>query len=504
MTATANHKLRQFLGLADDDEVPELDGVGIRRISRDAGRKAAGTLHSDEDQDDRIYEVADSWGVRLIEILDETNVPGDTPLDLRPYGDAITRMERGELRAIIFAYDDRVDRDVVIHQQAVGRIDAQDGILLAGNQAITHKTEEAWTYSTLKSVLNESQKRKIRERVHTNVEKAVADGRVPYPSVTLGLELYGPNNHVRPVTDTQTLNVVREAFLKRSGGATIDEVRAYLADHGYVRTYQAVRRMLSSPLYIGEIRYGGKERANGTITPRYVKTGLFEPIVDPDVWQRVQDMRVIAGRYSKSERLLARLGILLCATCGARMTVMTRKVNGVEYAYYRCGRGRVNDCPAPVTISAPAIEQYVLAAASREVEYIVEHESSQQEAREAVAIAEAAARHVDDLEGKYMDLGPGKHPGALAKRNQARAEAHAKKVHADKLVARQTEDWLGAAAILADDSPAAIPAKRAILEPLMAGRVTVRRGTRGGRGGGGRIDDRVTIARRHPLRAPTA
>ena len=48
------------------------------------------------------------------------------------------------------------------------------------------------------------------------------------------------------------------------------------------------------------------------------------PIVDPSTWRRVQRI-VPRGRRPKSDRLLARLGVLRCATCGGRMVIGTTR-----------------------------------------------------------------------------------------------------------------------------------------------------------------------------------
>jgi PHD/YefM family antitoxin component YafN of YafNO toxin-antitoxin module len=69
-------------------------------------------------------------------------------------------------------------------------------------------------------------------------------------------------------------------------------------------------------------------------------------------------MRLPRGRRPKSERLLARLGILRCATCGARMVTGTAHKGG-RYHFYRCPP--VGDCPRRVTISAEVAEAAVVA-----------------------------------------------------------------------------------------------------------------------------------------------
>jgi hypothetical protein len=171
--------------------------------------------------------------------------------------------------------------------------------------------------------------------------------------VPLGFVLNPPHNTIS-LAPERVLRVVRKAFEMRADGATIEEVRTYLAEHGHARAYRAIQRMLHSPLYIGEIRYGGKAKDDGTVTPLYVNTSPgFDPVVDRDIWDAVQAMTSPAGRYSKSERLLARQDVVHCGGCGAKMIVGTTK-SGLSY--YRCGRGKNNGCPKRATIMAVPVE----------------------------------------------------------------------------------------------------------------------------------------------------
>jgi hypothetical protein len=87
--------------------------------------------------------------------------------------------------------------------------------------------------------------------------------------------------------------------------------------------------LLTSPVVLGQISFG--DLHNPSAHPA---------IVDTVTWQRVQRIRAPRGRRSKSDRLLARLGLLRCATCGSRMVVGSS--NHGAYPVYRC--------PLPATV----------------------------------------------------------------------------------------------------------------------------------------------------------
>lgn len=87
-------------------------------------------------------------------------------------------------------------------------------------------------------------------------------------------------------------------------------------------------KLLRNPYYIGRIRYNGA-----------VYDGNHPPIVDTEVWERVQrllDSRAQADvRYRKHEHPLK--GILYCATCKSRLHLdFARNKQGIRYAYYVC------------------------------------------------------------------------------------------------------------------------------------------------------------------------
>jgi hypothetical protein len=147
---------------------------------------------------------------------------------------------------------------------------------------------------------------------------------------------------------------VAEAFRLRAGGATVMEVREHLSQHGVDRSFHGVQALLRSRIPLGELRFGD-----------VVNTSSHEPIVGVETWRRVQRQVVSRGRRPKSERLLARLGVLRCGTCGARMVTGTT-VQGRRrkpYAFYRCNP--TSDCPRRVTISADVAENTVIDAVKR-------------------------------------------------------------------------------------------------------------------------------------------
>ena len=84
--------------------------------------------------------------------------------------------------------------------------------------------------------------------------------------------------------------------------------------------------------------------------------------MNPETFAQVQRMRIPRGRRAKSDRLLARLGVLRCGTCGARMIIGTSG-DGKKYSSYRCPPTR--DCKRRVAISADIAEEVVVSHVRR-------------------------------------------------------------------------------------------------------------------------------------------
>jgi hypothetical protein len=129
----------------------------------------------------------------------------------------------------------------------------------------------------------------------------------------------------------------------------------------------------------------------------------FTPVIDAETWQRLQRVSVPRGPRAKSERLLARLGVLRCGSCGARMVVGS--ANNGAYPIYRCPP--VGDCSQRVTISATVAESTIVDVVQEllaGIEGSASIESGVGEAADELArrqnALDAAIRTFDGLEGE--------------------------------------------------------------------------------------------------------
>jgi hypothetical protein len=142
--------------------------------------------------------------------------------------------------------------------------------------------------------------------------------------------------------------VIVKAFELRAAGRPVKEVRAHLAANGIERSWHGVQHLLKSKLYLGEIHFG-----------ELVNKHAHPAIVEPRLWREAQSTEV-RGPRTPSDALLARLGVLVCGTCGSRMSVGTQTQRGRKYPFYKCNP--LGDCPNRQAVGATIAETVVIEA----------------------------------------------------------------------------------------------------------------------------------------------
>ena len=140
-------------------------------------------------------------------------------------------------------------------------------------------------------------------------------------------------------------------------------------------------------------------------------------------------MRSTRGRRAKSERLLARLGVLRCGTCGGRMVIGSTDQNGKRHYMYRCSP--VGDCPRRVTVSADLAESVVRDAVYERTDAIRESASIESEVAEAERRADVEKEKLDTMIQTLTGL---EDVGAAREQLLAQRERHDQAVdHAEQL-----------------------------------------------------------------------
>jgi DNA invertase Pin-like site-specific DNA recombinase len=307
---------------------------------------------SPSEQRERIGTACERDGLVLVEVIEELDVSGGTPLGARRgLRRAVELVEAGQADVVVVAYLDRLVRSLAVQAEVVSRVEAAGGKILAVDVGqLTNGSAGQWLSGTMLGAVAEYARRVTSERTADAKRRAVARGVPPFPNVPPG---YRQRDDGSLEPHPEHAAVVADAFRLRASGATVMEVRQHLRSHGVERSFHGVQALLCSRIVLGELRFG--ENVNLDSHPA---------IVDAGTWGRVQRMRSPRGRRAKSERLLARLGVLRCGTCGSRMVVGSTDQAGKRHYFYRCPP--IGDCPRRVTVSAGLAES-VVADAVREL-----------------------------------------------------------------------------------------------------------------------------------------
>jgi site-specific DNA recombinase len=386
--------------------------VGIVRVSRVGDRDAK----SPAEQRERIAGECKRLKLRLVDVLDELDVSGGAALARRPgLSRAVDLIEGGRAEVVVVAYFDRLFRSLAVQREVTDRVEKAGGQILAVDVGeVRADTASHWMTGTMLGAVAEYHRRATAERTEDAKRRSVAEGIPPFPNLPPWLE----RRNKKIVFNSKKAKIMKTAAEMRAGGETIAAVRSYLGKHGIKRSYHGTQALLASPMLLGELRFGD-----------YVNERAFRPVVDVETWQRVQRATVRRGRRARSERLLARLDVLRCGTCGARMVVGT--ANHGNYPLYRCPP--IGDCPRRVTISADIAER-VVTDAVKDLLAGIEGRASVEGG--ALAAADDLARKQEGLDAAIRAFdGLQDEPAARDRLRQLREERDAARDRHDELVA---------------------------------------------------------------------
>lgn len=398
-------------------------------------------------------------------MFEELDVSRGATLLLRPgLSRAVAMIEAGQAGAIVVAYFDRLFRSLSVQQEVLERVETAGGRIVAADMGeVRADSASGWLSSTTLGMVSEYHRHVTAERTSDAKRRSVVDGKAPFPNLPFYLRPRGGKGPIEH--DPDKVPLMREAIRMRLGGATIASIRQYLRKHRVQRSYHGVQSLFSSRLLLGELRFGEMENLSA-----------FPPVIDPETWQRLQRVSVPRGRRAKSERLLARLGVLRCGSCGSRMVVGTSQG---KYGLYRCPP--VGDCQQRVTISADAAERVVEGAVRELLTGIEGRASVEGGTREAADELERRQEALDAAIRAFAGL-----------EDEAAARERLQELRAARDEARDRHDQLAAASasaftVNAGDWDALTLDERRALIVAVVDRVVVRPG---------RGSDRITVEAR--------
>jgi DNA invertase Pin-like site-specific DNA recombinase len=314
-------------------QAPAVRAVGLSRVSSVGDRSG-----SVVDQREAIERECERQGFALVDAFAEPNVSGGADLERRPgLRRAVEMVENGDADVVMVAFFDRLFRSLPVQLEVMERVERAGGKLHALDVgAVGTETASMELNGLMFGAFAQYYRRTAGERTERAKGRAVEQGRAPFPlPFYLRKAKDGTIEH-----NPKSVRALREAIRMRIAGATIAEARAHLRKRGVRVSYGGLQSAFRSTLLLGELRFGP-----------HVNEHAFPPVITPEQFRRLQKVRVPRGRRSKSERLLARLGVLRCASCGSAMQVGTSKGT---YALYKCPS--LSDCEQRAAISAEKAE----------------------------------------------------------------------------------------------------------------------------------------------------
>jgi DNA invertase Pin-like site-specific DNA recombinase len=363
--------------------------VVVVRVSEQGDREDE-NFHSPRAQLARAKLWSEDQGNRVVDAFEEIDVSGKLPLAKRPgLLRAIEMVEAGEADHIVVAYFDRLVRSLKVQLEVVERVERAGGEIYAIDHGrLTNGTAATRMSNNMMGAAFQYYAEVTGEKVKAAHERVVARGVLPNSRISPG---YVRGEDGVLVVERPTARIVVEAFKRRDRGASLVQIQALLAANGIERLISGVASMLRSRMYLGEIHFGGLHN-----------TRAHEPIIkDRALFERVQRRTVSRGRQAKSERLLARLGVLRCGTCGSRMVINSYSGN------YRCGDTSARRCQRRAAVKADRVEQIVLDAIRSYSTTADAHgrASRKQQIREADEAIERANAELDDTIRQLGELG---------------------------------------------------------------------------------------------------
>ena len=439
--------------------MPSPRDVIVVRVSSQGDREDE-HFHSPEVQADAARRYAKQQRERVVaEPFREIDVSGRLPLCKRPgLLAAIEMVEAGQADHIVVAYFDRLVRSLKVQLEVIERVEKAGGEIFALDHGKLTNGSAATRLSTnMMGAVFQYFAEITGEKVTAAQARAVTRGVLPNSRIVPGY-VRGEAGVLVPVPEL--VPVIVEAFERRERGATIVELQALLLEHGVERSVAGVASMLRSRMYLGEIHFGELHNLKA-----------HTPIIrDRDLFDRVQRMKVSRGRQAKSQRLLSRLKVLRCGTCGSLMVINSYTGN------YRCGNTSAAGCDRRAAIKAEPLEAYVIERTKEILANRKGRASNAERARRAADDAERAKVALQNAKRRLLLLPDGEDDAETLTVIEELVRAHEiKREEAERLADGVEVETVDAAEVLDDPDPEALPAKRRLIRAKLP-TITIRPG----------------------------
>ncbi len=240
---------------------------------------------------------------------------------------------KGKIDTLLIHKIDRLSRQTLDYQ-TIKVLLAKYGVVI---HSLSENIEDSPSGRMLETIMAASAQwdNEVRgERARIGTLEALKQGRWVY-AAPYGYIQTGGRGRANLITDKEKAYIVKQIFLYLAeGGHTIEDARRYAFklgmkdNNGKLYNKASFHRLVRRPIYKGFIQIDNMEL--------YTK-GSFEPIVEPALFDRVQD--ILDGKnhnppvYRKVHPDFPLRGTILCPKCNK---VMTANWSKKKYPYYKC------------------------------------------------------------------------------------------------------------------------------------------------------------------------
>ena len=383
----AKYKAIIYIRISVSDNKPgESDSVGNQR-------KLIGEwLKSRSDIDVVGEKVDDGWSGLLF--------------DRPAFQEMMAEMAAGRANCCITKDLSRLSREHVDTLSYLRRVFPQMGVrFIAINDNIDTLTDSGYDLSvSLKSIINDAYCRdiSIKTRSALNVKRCNGDyvGACP---------VYGyrksDDNHNQLVPDEYPASVIREIFQMKLSGQSAAHIAAVLNERGVLSPYQykkdrglphptgnyadkdvakwsarTIIRILSDETYAGTLVQGKQGTPNYKLKELVVrpasewkrKENAHEAIINKQDYELVQRLMLLDTRTTPNgDSVYPFSGMLICASCGSRMTRATRRRGNNVYHYYYCPKTKKRGCASEGMLREKDLINIVLNSIKKKIEAVI-------------------------------------------------------------------------------------------------------------------------------------
>lgn len=318
--------------------------------------------------DEQLHAMREFCQARRWEIAAEYIEPGvsGTTEDRPAFQEALSDAETGKYNILVTHQLDRFFRNLQLQLETLGQLGQWNVSYVSVTEQIDYSTPQGMLFLSMLGAFNEYYVANLRRETIKGKRARAREGLSNSSIAPYGYRREEDNDVFQ--VDKAEAEVIRLAFELYATGTHSDlTVAEELNKRGYKPsgrsrsgkwTREGLRYLLDNPFYKGKVRHQDK-----------TYDGLHEPIVDEELWGRVQRMRRRrgmkkgrgGGRRKEHKYLLAQL--VKCSHCGLNMHSLFsggRSRRG-QHHYYRCpSRLRGFDCPTDsVMVPVAPIDEQV-------------------------------------------------------------------------------------------------------------------------------------------------